>query len=219
MDKFYKDKDAVYYEHSRPELLPFVPTNVRKVLDVGCGKGNFGKLLKEKFNCIVWGIEPDEKSAEEAAKVIDYAFKGFFDAKMVASLTAKYDSIFFNDVFEHLADPEEALELCKTILAEDGVIVTSIPNIRFFTALQEILFNKDFPYQESGILDKTHLRFFTKKSILRMFEQNGYNVLSIEPINIHEITSRKMNVMRFFFRKWLDDIDVLQYAVVAKPID
>lgn len=218
MNKFYKDKDAVYYAHSRQELLPFVPLGIKEVLDVGCGKGNFGKLLKDKFSCIVWGIEPDEKSAEEASKVIDYAFNGFFDAKMVTSLGTKFDSIFFNDVFEHLMDPEEALQLCKSILTEEGVIVTSIPNIRFFSALQEIFFNKDFPYQESGVLDKTHLRFFTKKSILRMFEQNGYKIISIQPINIHEITSRKMKVIRFFFRKWLDDIDVLQYAVVAKPI-
>lgn len=179
----YSEKAAGYYDHRRPEVLPFVPDDARSVLEVGCGAGEFGKLVKERNpRCEVWGMEPGPE-AVAAAENLDHVISGVFDGDMPELQGKKFDCIVFNDVLEHIPNPEKVLRECKNFLTDGGCIVASIPNILFFYQITKILYEQDWKYEDSGIMDNTHLRFFTKKSIVRMFESCGYEITKIEGIN------------------------------------
>lgn len=216
-DELYQDKNDTYYVNERKELLEFVPPYITSALDIGCGAGNFGRLLKTQFGAEVWGIEPDKKSATIAESVLDKVINDVFDEGSLKKLDRKFDVIFFNDVLEHVPDPDWTLRNCHKLLTPDGVIVASLPNMRFYTLINELLFEQDFKYQDSGIMDKTHLRFFTKKSMIRLFNENGYNVKSIDGINQYPVQGKKMKFLSWLLKKWLTDITFLQYAIVAYP--
>ena len=216
-DELYQDKNDSYYVNERKELLKFVPTAITSALDIGCGAGNFGRMLKNQLNVEVWGIEPDKKSATIAESVLDKVINDVFDAESLKKLDRKFDVIFFNDVLEHVPDPDWALRNCHQLLNPGGAIVASLPNMRFYTVINELLFEQDFKYQDSGIMDKTHLRFFTKKSMMRLFNENGYHIRSIDGINQYPVQGKKMKFLSWLLKKWLTDITFLQYAIVAYP--
>lgn len=220
LEKEYNEKDESYYAHERHEMLKYIPSDVKYVLDVGCSSGAFGSAIKKKFNCQVWGIEPDKKSAEKARTLLDKVYNTIFDDE-IDLIGQKFDCIFFNDVLEHLVDPFNALEVCKRHLSSNGLLISSVPNIRFFDAMYHIVVHKDFNYVGAGIFDKTHLRFFTKKSTERMFLQAGYEIKLIEGINsIKEINNRgyrNFTILNTIFFNSLADMEYQQFAVVAKP--
>lgn len=219
LEKEYNEKDDAYYAHQRHEMLRYIPAGTRAVLDVGCSSGAFGILVKEKFGCEVWGIEPDKQSAENANKLLDKVYNSFFDNQIDFG-DKTFDCIIFNDVLEHLVNPFEALELCKRYLNKDGVLVASIPNIRFFDAIYHIVIQGDFMYTGAGIFDKTHLRFFTRKSMIRMFTDAGYKINSVDGINsIKELNYKGYKNFKFIntllFGK-IADMEYLQFAISAK---
>jgi 2-polyprenyl-3-methyl-5-hydroxy-6-metoxy-1,4-benzoquinol methylase len=209
----YSTKINEYFEFNRTELLPYIPKPLNKVLDIGCGAGNFGKLLKEKFGCEVYGVEPNENAANIAETKLDYVFNNKFDSALNFN-GVLFDCIFFNDVLEHLEDPSNALQMAKQLLTPDGHIVASIPNLRYFDVVWDLIVKKDFKYAESGILDNTHLRFFTEKSIKRLFEQTGFKIEKIEGINPR--SGRKFEIIIFLLFNKIKDMKYMQFAVVAK---
>jgi 2-polyprenyl-3-methyl-5-hydroxy-6-metoxy-1,4-benzoquinol methylase len=212
--ELYQKKDISYYSHTRTELLPYVPANLDTVLDVGCASGNFGHMLKELYGCSVWGIEPDKKSAKAAQEKLDRVFNAQFDRGWSIPDGQKFDCIFFNDVLEHMPQPDEALLLASTLLTDGGHIVASIPNIRFFPVTLSLIRYKDFKYLDAGVMDKTHLRFFTEKSIIRLFQESGYKVNVIEGINRHKF--RYFEVLNKLLFNKLQDMRYPQYAIVAQ---
>ncbi|MEB0260646.1 MULTISPECIES: class I SAM-dependent methyltransferase [unclassified Mucilaginibacter] len=210
----YSHKDKMYYLHRRTEILPFVPQGIKSALDVGCATGGFGALLKETFDCEVWGVEPDTESAGAAQKNIDVVINDLFTDNMPQLATKKFDTIFFNDVLEHLQDPDKALLACKKLLNPNGVIIASIPNIRWYPVVLSLLRYKDFKYEDAGVMDRTHLRFFTKKSMIRLFEQSGYSVTNIQGIN--ESNFRYYKLLNFMLFNTQQDMNYPQFVIVAK---
>lgn len=179
----YADKGTSYYQQSRPEMLQFIPADTKRVLDVGCSSGGFGKLLKaERAGIEVWGIEPDQTAAAIASEGLDRVINGLFSPALAEIQNEAFECIVFNDVLEHTANPSEILEQCKQFLSPGGSIVASIPNILHFYEITNILVTQDWKYRNDGILDNTHLRFFTKKSIIRLFEEAGFKIDKISGI-------------------------------------
>lgn len=205
-----------YYEQDRKEVVDFLPVQASVILDIGCGVGAFGAGLKAQKDIEIWGVEPVSDVAASADKVLDKVINGLFDEH--ASLPdAYFDAVVFNDSLEHFPDPFPPLELAKTKLKKDtGVIVASIPNVRFIRNIRHVLFEKDWKYTDKGILDRTHLRFFTKKSMVRTFEEAGYEVISIEGINPHRWNTIPILFLRMFFGSLMADMRFPQYVVVAK---
>jgi len=180
----YSSKPEGYYEIQRPEMLPFIPDGVSSMLEVGCSSGGFGKLVKaRRSSCEIWGIEPSPAAAAVASKRLDNTICGIFKAGMPELEGKQFDCIVFNDVLEHLVNPDQVLQDSKQYLSKTGVVVASIPNILHFYQIMQILIRQDWKYEAQGILDNTHLRFFTKKSIIRLFEESGYEVELIRGIN------------------------------------
>jgi 2-polyprenyl-3-methyl-5-hydroxy-6-metoxy-1,4-benzoquinol methylase len=221
----YESKPGSYYKYSRSEMLRFVPENCRRVLDVGCSNGNFGEVLKQERKIEVWGLEPVASAAAEAATKLDHVIEGIFAPETNLPQNS-FDAIIFNDVLEHLFDPLAALKLAHSLLKPNGVVVASIPNIRHFQAQWEIVVRGEWRYRDHGIFDRTHLRFFTKKSILALFAGSGLALEKIEGINSYWwvdgtgipprwLIFKIINALTF---NGIEDMKHLQFAVVARAL-
>lgn len=211
-----------YYEHSREELLDFIPIGVKSHLDVGCGSGGFLELVKKKFQPDVSiGIEPSVSAAEKGKSKGLKIINSFFTNDCCKEL-GNFDLISFNDVLEHVLQPEELLHLARKSLNSRGYVLASMPNFLYFENLLEIYSTQDWLYKDAGILDRTHLRFYTKKSMVRLFESCGFDILKIEGINpLHNLAPqhrRKFNLLKFISRSFISEAKFLQYAIVAQPI-
>jgi 2-polyprenyl-3-methyl-5-hydroxy-6-metoxy-1,4-benzoquinol methylase len=204
-----------YYSHPRPEMMRFVPKNAQRVLELGCAEGAFAAAVKERTGAEVWGIELNEKAAEHAATLIDRVLAGDAGARIAELPEAYFDAVICNDVLEHLVDPLAILTQLRSKLKPDGVVVASIPNIRYLPALSKVVFRKDFPQDDFGIFDRTHLRFFTRKSIVRMFTQAGFSVHRIKGINFW-CGPLAAIVIPLSLGYFADGV-FLEYACVASP--
>ncbi len=179
------EKEAQQHLYARLSLDPSAEDSLAKiarliphgstVLDVGCAVGVLGQYLTEQQGCSVDGIEGNA----EAAKIA----QPFYRRITVTDLESadlrhllegvRYDRIVCADVLEHLRDPGQVLQRLKDHLTPDGKILISIPNIGHIGVFLELL-SGDFRYREEGLLDKTHLRFFTRKSFLRLLADHGF---------------------------------------------
>jgi len=210
-------KPDSYYKGTRDEMLRFVPENVATVLEVGCADGNFGHRLKENGAREVWGVELVQSAGERAQRVLDRVLVGDI-ANLIDQLPANYfDLVIFNDVLEHMVDPFSVLERIKSRISQRGVVVSSIPNIRYYHVFRELLVHKTWEYEESGILDRTHLRFFTIKSIRNMYERLGYEILRHEGINPMPERPMTYRLANAILRGKLSDMQYEQFVTVARP--
>ncbi len=208
-------KPMGYYNRCRPEMMDFIPCSAKTILDIGCGEGLFGRQLKQKINAEVWGIEIDKTAGALAQTKIDKVYIGDIVQLIDDIPNNFFDCIVFNDVLEHLVDPFYILLRIKDKLTKDGVVVSSIPNVRYFYTLKDLLIKKQWKYEDEGILDKTHLRFFTLLSIVEMFNSLDYEIRTIKGIN--PIKSWKLVLLNILSFGYLSDIKYLQFACVAKP--
>ena len=210
----YVNKPNDYYENDRPEMLAYIPENATKVLDVGCSNGQFGAAVKNKTNAEVWGIEPFESFGKLAVDKLDKVFIASVEGTIADLPDNYFDVIYFNDVLEHLLDPYTVLEQMKAKLKPGGHVISSIPNIRYFRTFFKLLFKGEWDYQDEGILDRTHVRFFTKKSIVKMYHNAGYDVVSHEGINGSK--SLKPFLLNIFLGFNGMDMKYIQFATVAR---
>jgi SAM-dependent methyltransferase len=218
----YEAKQRDYFDRPRGEMLAFLPQSCRRVLDVGCGNGEFAAAVKAKLNCEAWGVEPSPKSARFAVGRLDRVMEGCFNRELKLPLNY-FDCIVFNDVLEHMLDPGSALGQARDLLTQDGVVVASIPNIGHFPTVWRLVMKGQWEYRNYGILDRTHLRFFTRKSIFKMFEGENYEVERMRGINAFSAEGpgdRKLwmlyRVLALFPRASIRDMRYLQFATVAR---
>lgn len=152
------------------------------VLDVGCASGKMGQILYDFKNCIIDGIEYDKesiKAAKESNKfrnLFCFSISNNNDKEFINFFSQKnlYDYIIFGDVLEHLIDPYKALKEFSKLLKKNGSILISLPNIAYIDTIIGLL-NGDFNYNNQGILDSTHLRFFTKNSFIDLLRNLALN--------------------------------------------
>lgn len=204
-----------YADAERPEMLAFVPSDARRVLDVGCHTGEFGRTVKQKCQGEVWGIEPDPETAKVSAQSLDRVFNAVFSEDLPLD-DDFFDAIIFNDVLEHMAEPWVALELAARKLTSNGVVIVSIPNLRHIDNLVHLMRERDFRYEPTGIRDKTHLRFFTRKSAPRLFDGTGLTMVRMEGVNEKCFHSPLRKIAYWLFKNYLDDTRHINYAMVAR---
>ena len=210
----YKTKPKCYFEGENEAILNYLPNHLSLVLDVGCSAGGFGKLLKDK-GLTVWGIEPIAHAANQAKSKIDHVINDIFDEKILNIIQdQKFDCIFFIDVLEHMVDPYSAINFSKKILKSNGYIISSIPNVLRYSNILNILKKQDWEYVEAGIMDKGHLRFFSKKSITRLFKESGFTILTMDGINPHCNTIFKL--LNFLFLNKFEDMKYTGFITVAR---
>lgn len=162
-----------YYGFDRPEVQALVPETARTVLDVGCAAGNLGAALKRRGAAEVWGIEYVPEVAESARGKLDRVLTGRVEDVLSDIPDGHFDAIVFADVLEHLADPVAVLRAMRRKLSPTGELVVSVPNVRHWSVLKDLLEGR-WDYQDAGILDRTHLRFFTRKTLMDVLVDAGF---------------------------------------------
>ncbi|OVE82306.1 hypothetical protein BVY04_01300 [bacterium M21] len=170
------------YTGERPDILRLVPLHSRRILDVGCSDGTLGDSIKHIVSpCTVWGMELDPTFAETAKQRLEFVYQGDVDAFFKQEKLPEwksFDCIIFADILEHLQDPWIVLKRAvDELLSANGVILISLPNIRFWDTLFNLIFRAYWPYRERGIHDRTHLRFFAKKNYEEMFGASGLEIV------------------------------------------
>ena len=151
-----------------------------EVLDVGCYCAGAGAALKRRWPGVrVTGIEPVGRAADIAATRIDHVFRGTLQQATPASLAAPargFDTIICADVLEHMHNPWSALTQLRALLSNDGVVIACIPNVRNIGLLADLACCGRFDYASAGLLDVTHIRFFTEQGVRAMFAQTGFAI-------------------------------------------
>jgi 2-polyprenyl-3-methyl-5-hydroxy-6-metoxy-1,4-benzoquinol methylase len=210
------EREYVYEDWERAEVLPFVPQGISSLLDIGCSFGGFGAALKAaRPDLEVFGIEPEARAAEIAATRLDGVMTGSFPEAMP---NGKFDCIVFNDVLEHMSDPWSALEIAGSVVNDCGRVVASIPNVRHYTVLVPLLVKGRWTYHDVGILDRTHLRFFTRSTVRELFETTGWAVESITPTRLDEASTGEIARVLSFFGKCGIDFRARNFVVVARIV-
>lgn len=208
-----------YYVQHRSEMLPFIPPHAKRMLEVGCAEGDFSSMvLTQRPGIEIWGIEPVEQAAQKAQTRLTRVLCCGIEAAIDQLPAGHFDCITFNDVLEHLVDPWAVLKMMRDKLAPGGHLLASIPNLRYFPVMKQIIQEADLRYTHSGVLDRTHLRFFTQKSMMKMFKDCGYKVERIEGINGAKLPFKFALVNRLTSGAW-NDMQYKQFAVAAQAVD
>ena len=176
--------DAGYHEVSRSDILSFITEPPGTVLDIGCAGGATGRLVKQKFpGTRVIGIEPNLAAAAQARQFLDVVVsKGIEEIDPTLDLGGnEIRLVLLMDVLEHLVDPWRTLVELRKLITVETRVLASIPNVRNLATLHELAGGR-WRYRPAGVLDITHLRFFTLTEMGELFTQTGYRVLAADPL-------------------------------------
>jgi 2-polyprenyl-3-methyl-5-hydroxy-6-metoxy-1,4-benzoquinol methylase len=165
-----------YYAQPRDDVLSFVPSDAARILDIGCAAGLVGANIKARQACHVTGVEIVADAAAQAATRLDLAICGDAFEVLPALADGGYDCVLLLDVIEHVADSAGLLRLAARKLTQDGTLLLCVPNVAHWSVVQGLLEGR-WDYAEQGILDRTHLRFFTLDSVQRMLDEVGLRVV------------------------------------------
>jgi len=212
---FDRDRAAQgYWSTVNRDVLREVPRDARRVLDVGCGSGGTGAALKRRQQVEVHGIELHEEAAEKARLVLDGVIRGDAEKMTLPFRPAYFDCIIYGDIVEHLVWPGDVVRRHRTFVAPHGCIIVTVPNVQYIGVLLKLVLGQ-WQYTPFGILDSTHLRFFTRRGIAEMLTAAGYQVVVVR----HSHGPRR----------WLELVDgctfgcfrsllSYKYTVVGRPV-
>lgn len=220
-----------YFDRINHDILKNIPIYSKKILEIGCGAGALASKFKETNpRCEYHGIELSSEAAEFAItnKRIDRIHIANIEQQNLSSLgyeESSFDTLIYGDVLEHLIDPWSVIEEHQKFIKKNGFIIASIPNIANFSIIYQLL-NGKWNYQDEGLLDRTHLRFFTLESIKNLFANAKMNIIKLEArcvnleaheqfINAIQPTLISLNLDS---NKVSDITKVFQYIVVAQKI-
>jgi len=213
-ENLYSIKEENYFSLVRQDIVKLIPEGTKRVLDVGCADGATGEEIKRRFSAEVIGVELYEDAADIAKKRLDQVFCSDVETFRPSFDTGYFDCIIFADVLEHTKNPWMVLARYMEYLSPEGCVVASIPNIRYIVPVLKILFNR-FEYEPSGVLDQTHLRFFTYHTIKKLFSICGLKIVRHET---NRNRGWKMNLLTYLSFGLLKDFSVFQHLVVAKKV-
>lgn len=167
--------DPCLRNNSRTRVVEWIP-DASRVLEVGCATGFMAEYLTRERGCTVTGVEKDPDAAAVAVGRCARVIVGDIeDTGTIDRCAGAYDVIVFADVIEHLREPDDALRRLVAYLGPDGRVLASIPNIAHWSIRWRLLAGR-WDYQDRGILDRTHLRFFTRRTATALFRSAGLSI-------------------------------------------
>jgi 2-polyprenyl-3-methyl-5-hydroxy-6-metoxy-1,4-benzoquinol methylase len=209
-------KPQGYFSCSRPELEPLIPARATRILEIGCGEGGFARTLRaarpgSKLEIV--GVEAHESAGRIAASVLDRLIVGNAE-EVELEYEDYFDCVVFADVLEHLVDPWRMVRRAGMFLRNEGTIVASIPNVQHWEVLANLLRGR-WEYAQYGIMDRTHLRFFTRRSIRDLFVSSGFIPRTIAPL---VGTTARAQIVRFATAGLAVPFLARQYLILADQV-
>jgi SAM-dependent methyltransferase len=207
------EKNQEYYKSVRTDLLSLAPELRGRVLEIGCAEGLTLEYLQATFDCQVVGLDYCESALAKARS------KGFevcvcdLNSEPLPFKEGEFDYILIGDVLEHLYDPWSVLAGLVKTMKDDGTILISIPNVKHYSLLKDLILRDRWEYRESGLLDSTHIRFFTYDGIRKLLARSGLTLVR-ERHNI--VRSRVMWLVNKLCFNSLHTFFVFHYLVAAK---
>ena len=221
-----------YLEHQLPtpdnsKLLALVGQN-KKVLEVGCALGYQSRSLKEIQHCEVTGIEIDAGAATHSGQYCEHIIVGDIETLDLGQQLhdSQFDVITFADVLEHLRNPTYTLQKVKPFLREGGYVLASIPNVAHASVIYEMARGR-FEYRSLGLLDNTHIHFFTRQSIYQTFDKAGYLIVAIDRIRVPASDTEFKTIPETtedrqfleYIRQHNPENETYQFVIKAIPVD
>lgn len=179
IEKMYCSKHAEYFSYEREIFKEHIRDNGLRILDVGCGTGMLGRFFRNSQGCTVYGIEIDQTAFKLAESNLDAVINADIETVELPYESDFFDVIILGDVIEHLINPVATVKKLERTLKPAGKMYITVPNIRHWKILMDLLFFDRWEYKTWGILDYTHLRFFTRKSINELFRKSNIRVTDI----------------------------------------
>ncbi|GGX36539.1 class I SAM-dependent methyltransferase [Undibacterium squillarum] len=215
----YADKKAEYFSHIRKDIQSLLPAYSERVLEIGCGGGGTLQWLTSAgYAGQTVGIEICWEAAIHAAEHVTEVINAPVEQALDCLAGQKFQLILCLDVLEHLIDPWSILSQLYPYLAPGGRIIISLPNIRHHSILLPLLLNGSWNYTSAGILDQSHLRFFTRSTAIRMLESQGYRIVGSKDNGLD--ISRKLEYWKLLVRnRWFKDFFTFQLLLTATRSD
>jgi 2-polyprenyl-3-methyl-5-hydroxy-6-metoxy-1,4-benzoquinol methylase len=173
----YDDKQPWYFNFVRRDIAPLLPAHAERVLEVGCGAGATLQWLRDSGQAgRTTGIELAADAAAVARGRVDHLLEGPLEQHLPALPPASFDLVLCLDVLEHLVDPWDAARRLQALVRPGGTVIVSLPNVRNHRVVMPLLLHGRFDYRDAGIMDRTHLRFFSRESAGQLLEQAGLRI-------------------------------------------
>lgn len=195
VEEMYLNKNAEYFSLEREIFKNSVIENNLNILDIGCGTGILGKYFKEHQNSKVYGVEISESAYLIAKNNLDDVLKGNIESIDLNYPENYFDVVIMGDVVEHLISPVDTIKKIMPFLKLGAKIYITVPNVRHWSVIKNLLFFDLWEYDSWGILDFTHLRFFTKTSITKLFQRNNFYVKSSSRMIQKKSKSNYFNIL------------------------
>jgi 2-polyprenyl-3-methyl-5-hydroxy-6-metoxy-1,4-benzoquinol methylase len=213
-DLFTAAKPAGYYGEGRADLIAELPRPLGRVLDVGCGEGGAGALLRAAGASELVGIEIEPEPAAVAASRYEHVEVGDA-AEALDRLEGPFDTVLCYDVLEHLVEPAALLRQLRSMAAPGAHLHVSTPNARHWTLVRDLVVRGTFGYAEWGHRDATHLRWFTHRDLVALIEDAGWRVESATPSLAHFLRARRLPAPRRLVW-WAGEFFAIQWFVLAR---
>ncbi|MCX5864979.1 MAG: class I SAM-dependent methyltransferase [Deltaproteobacteria bacterium] len=204
-----------YYSETRADMVAFVPLGTNSLLDIGCSRGGFGSAVKAALGCRVAGVEMNIHEAGAATEVLDQVWAGDV---LTLDIQEKFDCITCLDVLEHLAEPRCLLEKIRQLLNPGGTLLVSVPNIGHWSIVEDLLAGR-WDYGPAGILCNTHLRFYTRHSLLQLLQENGFMPSRVEGQHVAPISGFQEVISHYRNAGFMIDeesLSTLSHIVLSK---
>jgi 2-polyprenyl-3-methyl-5-hydroxy-6-metoxy-1,4-benzoquinol methylase len=191
---FYAAKDAAYFSGVRADILAEMPKNPQaRILEIGCGTGATGEAALATGRAGFYrGVEFDPDSAERARSVLTDVVCANVETIDPARISDSYDVLILSEVLEHLIDPWGVMKALAPFVKPGGRIYASSPNISHHKVIRSLLAGR-FDYETAGVMDRTHVRWFTPATYRAMFEDAGFETLSVGPLAPYPRKARLIN--------------------------
>ena len=184
------------------------------VLDVGCGPGYLAEYLAKQKDCIVVGVEQDPRLAEIARRVCTRVHEINLETEGLRKIQGKFTAIFFGDVIEHVRNAPELLLQASELLEVGGRVIVSTPNFVHIKNRVRVLFGT-FEYRDAGLLDRTHVHFYTNRTLYRLLDEAGYRVVKTDfTTGVMDLSSLRNRALHVLARAY-PNLFAYQFIVAA----